>query len=94
MCTLISLYYCGDDILSCKTLGIWWSCLLEVAAAITNEADNVKRQWLLDALEMSCMSEYPSTVSISHVRQISALQWTFSANSLRPYWQLITNPIT
>ncbi|XP_039143794.1 protein RST1 isoform X3 [Dioscorea cayenensis subsp. rotundata] len=41
--------------------GIWWSCLLEVAAAITNEADNVKRQWLLDALEMSCMSEYPST---------------------------------
>lgn len=62
---------------------------MEVAAAITNEADNVKRQWLLDALEMSCMSEYPSTVSISHVRQ-----WTFSANSLRPYWQLITNLIT
>ncbi|KAJ0962529.1 hypothetical protein J5N97_027651 [Dioscorea zingiberensis] len=48
-------------ILDARSEGIQWSCLLEVAAAITSGAGSVQLQWLLDALEISCMSEYPST---------------------------------
>lgn len=49
-----------------------WSMLVEVSAALSVADDRVKRQWLLDALEISCVSEYPSTVSILFFRKNKA----------------------
>lgn len=37
--------------------------LLEVVATLQHSEGNVKRQWLVDAVEISCVSSYPSTVS-------------------------------
>lgn len=37
--------------------------LVEVAASLLTAEGRIKRQWLLDAFEISCISEYPSTVS-------------------------------
>ncbi|PKA49872.1 hypothetical protein AXF42_Ash004414 [Apostasia shenzhenica] len=41
--------------------GMWWSVLVEVVAALSMAEINTRRQWLLDALEISCITEYPST---------------------------------
>lgn len=38
-----------------------WSLLLEVAMALRHATFDVKRQWLLDTIETSCITKYPST---------------------------------
>jgi len=35
---------------------------MDVATAVSTAEGNTKLHWLLDALEISCISEYPSTV--------------------------------
>ncbi|XP_020534243.1 protein RST1 isoform X3 [Jatropha curcas] len=47
-------------ILNSKFHGIW-NVLLEVLAALQCAEGSVKRQWLVDAVEISCISSYPST---------------------------------
>ncbi|KAG6524249.1 hypothetical protein ZIOFF_014155 [Zingiber officinale] len=49
------------QILNGKTEGAWWNMLVEVAKALSVAEGRVKRQWLLDAFEICCVSEYPST---------------------------------
>jgi hypothetical protein len=44
--------------------GVWWSVLAEVVAAIYSTENNIKRQWLLDALDVACVADHPSTVII------------------------------
>lgn len=39
-----------------------WDVLVEVVAALQHAEGSVKRQWLVDAVEISCVSSYPSTV--------------------------------
>ncbi|KAJ1684988.1 hypothetical protein LUZ63_016378 [Rhynchospora breviuscula] len=46
-------------ILNAKSESSWWNVLLEVTTAISISDNMVKRQWLLDALEISCVAEYP-----------------------------------
>ncbi|URE08649.1 hypothetical protein MUK42_23257 [Musa troglodytarum] len=48
-------------VLNARTEGPWWSMLVEVAASLLTAEGRIKRQWLLDAFEISCISEYPST---------------------------------
>lgn len=38
---------------------------MDVAATVSTAEGNTKIHWLLDALDISCIAEYPSTVSIS-----------------------------
>ncbi|XP_077244249.1 ARM repeat superfamily protein isoform X2 [Tasmannia lanceolata] len=38
-----------------------WSVLIEVVAAVQHAEDGIKRQWVLDAVEISCITKYPST---------------------------------
>ncbi|XP_050223482.1 protein RST1 isoform X2 [Mercurialis annua] len=47
-------------ILNSKSDGIW-NVLVEVVAALQHAEGSVRRQWLLDAVEISCVSIYPST---------------------------------
>lgn len=47
--------------------GVWWSVLVEIAAAIHSAENCIKRQWLLDALEIGCVTAHPSTVIIQDV---------------------------
>ncbi|XP_058778644.1 protein RST1-like isoform X1 [Vicia villosa] len=47
-------------ILNSKSQGIW-DVLLEVAAVLYHAEIGFKRQWLIDALEISCVSSLPST---------------------------------
>ncbi|XP_015576178.1 protein RST1 isoform X1 [Ricinus communis] len=47
-------------ILNSKSHGIW-NVLVEVVAALQYAEGSIKRQWLLDAVEVSCVSSYPST---------------------------------
>ncbi|XP_065878265.1 protein RST1 isoform X2 [Euphorbia lathyris] len=47
-------------ILNSKSHGIW-NLLTEVVAALQHAEGSVKRQWLLDAVEISCESSFPST---------------------------------
>lgn len=42
-----------------------WDVLVEVVAALQLAEGNVKRQWLVDTVEISCVSVHPSTVGIS-----------------------------
>lgn len=42
-----------------------WDVLIEVAAALHHADGSVRRQWLIDAVEVSCVSIYPSTVCTS-----------------------------
>lgn len=44
-------------------IGIW-NVLVEVVAALQYAEGSVKRQWLVDAVEISCVSIYPSMVNI------------------------------
>ena len=39
-----------------------WEVLTEVAEALQHVEGSVRRQWLMDAVEISCVSTYPSTV--------------------------------
>lgn len=57
-------------ILNFKLEGIWWSILVELVATLTIVEVSIKRQWLLDALDISVVSENPST-AISFVGLIS-----------------------
>ncbi|KAL5864319.1 hypothetical protein ACOSQ3_001833 [Xanthoceras sorbifolium] len=47
-------------ILNFEPLGIW-DVLVEVVAALQQTDTSVKRQWVVDAVEISCVSCYPST---------------------------------
>ncbi|XP_059670118.1 protein RST1 [Cornus florida] len=47
-------------LLNNKSHGIW-DVLVEVVAALQHAEGSVKRQWLLDAVEISCVTKYPST---------------------------------
>ncbi|GLJ05985.1 hypothetical protein SUGI_0029950 [Cryptomeria japonica] len=38
-----------------------WRLLMEVAMALRHTTNDVKRKWLLDTIETSCVSKYPST---------------------------------
>ncbi|KAF8704854.1 hypothetical protein HU200_031092 [Digitaria exilis] len=49
-------------ILCPKADGVWWSVLVEIAAAINSAENSIRRQWLLDALEIGCVTAHPSTV--------------------------------
>lgn len=40
--------------------------LIEVVAALQHAEESVKRQWVVDAVEVSCISSYPSTVGTKH----------------------------
>ncbi|KAI5442301.1 hypothetical protein KIW84_011391 [Lathyrus oleraceus] len=57
---LIELGKMKSYILSSKSQGIW-DVLLEVAAVLYHAEIGFKRQWLIDALEISCVSSFPST---------------------------------
>ncbi|XP_021298973.1 protein RST1 isoform X2 [Herrania umbratica] len=48
-------------LLNSESLGTW-GVLLEVVATLQLAEGSVKRQWLVDAVEISCVSSYPSTV--------------------------------
>ncbi|KAM5552601.1 hypothetical protein ABKV19_025031, partial [Rosa sericea] len=47
-------------ILNIESDGIW-DVLVEVVAALQHAEGSIKRQWLIDAAEISCVSSYPST---------------------------------
>ncbi|XP_012483835.1 protein RST1 [Gossypium raimondii] len=47
-------------LLNSEPLGTW-GVLLEVVATLQHVEGSVKRQWLVDAIEISCVSSYPST---------------------------------
>lgn len=49
-----------------------WDVLCEVVAALQHAEISIKRQWLIDALEISCVSSFPSTVG--NLTLISLLQ--------------------
>ncbi|XP_043808563.1 protein RST1 isoform X3 [Manihot esculenta] len=59
--TLTELGRLKAYILNSRSYGIW-NVLVEVVAALQYAAEgSVKRQWLVDAVEISCVSSYPST---------------------------------
>ncbi|PNY07220.1 hypothetical protein L195_g003707, partial [Trifolium pratense] len=64
---LIELGKMKSNILNSKTEGDhsalhrFWDILLEVAAVLYHAEISFKRQWLIDALEISCVSSFPST---------------------------------
>ncbi|KAK8631468.1 hypothetical protein V6N13_028254 [Hibiscus sabdariffa] len=47
-------------LLNSEPLGTW-GVLIEVVATLQHAEGSVKRQWLIDAVEISCVSSYPST---------------------------------
>ncbi|KAF7819538.1 protein RST1 isoform X1 [Senna tora] len=47
-------------LLNSKSQGLW-DVLIEVVVALHQAEGSVKRQWLVDAAEISCVSRYPST---------------------------------
>ncbi|KAL5152789.1 Protein RST1 [Glycine soja] len=47
-------------ILNSKSQGLW-DILFEVVAALYHAEGSVKKQWLIDAVEISCVSSFPST---------------------------------
>lgn len=42
-----------------------WDVLIEIVAALHHAEGGIKRQWLIDAVEISCVSSHPSTVSLN-----------------------------
>ncbi|VAH57368.1 unnamed protein product [Triticum turgidum subsp. durum] len=48
-------------ILSTTADGVWWNVLVEVAAAVYSADNGIKKQWLLDALDIGCVTAHPST---------------------------------
>ncbi|RLM92306.1 protein RST1 [Panicum miliaceum] len=59
---IIRARLCATGCGSVNDLGVWWSVLVEIAAAINSVENSIKRQWLLDALEIGCVTAHPSTV--------------------------------
>ncbi|XP_057447420.1 protein RST1 isoform X2 [Lotus japonicus] len=57
---LIELGKMKSYLLNSKSQGLW-DVLFEVVAALHPAETTVKRQWLIDALEISCVSSFPST---------------------------------
>ncbi|XP_022750551.1 protein RST1 isoform X3 [Durio zibethinus] len=57
---LIELGKIKSYLLNSESLGTW-GVLLEVVATLQHSEGNVKRQWLVDAVEISCVSSYPTT---------------------------------
>uniref|UniRef100_A0A0E0MRW9 DUF3730 domain-containing protein n=1 Tax=Oryza rufipogon TaxID=4529 RepID=A0A0E0MRW9_ORYRU len=49
-------------ILSTRLDGVWWNVLVEVAGALYYADSRMKKQWLLDALDIGCVTAHPSTV--------------------------------
>uniref|UniRef100_A0A0D9UX89 DUF3730 domain-containing protein n=1 Tax=Leersia perrieri TaxID=77586 RepID=A0A0D9UX89_9ORYZ len=49
-------------ILSTRLDGVWWNVLVEVATAVYSADSRMKKQWLLDALDIGCVTAHPSTV--------------------------------
>ncbi|CAI0456219.1 unnamed protein product [Linum tenue] len=49
-----------SSLLNSKSDGVW-NVLIEVVAALQRADGSVKRQWLVDAVEISCVSTHPST---------------------------------
>ncbi|KAK4603584.1 hypothetical protein RGQ29_012198 [Quercus rubra] len=47
-------------ILNSESRGVW-DVLIEVVATLQHAEGSVRRQWAVDALEISCISSYPST---------------------------------
>ncbi|EOA23150.1 hypothetical protein CARUB_v10016560mg [Capsella rubella] len=47
-------------ILNCEQSDIW-DVLIEIVAALHHAEGGIKRQWLIDAVEISCVSSHPST---------------------------------
>lgn len=47
-----------------------WDVLIEVVAAMQHAEGIVKREWLVGAVEISCVSRYPSLVSPPHSKLI------------------------
>lgn len=43
-----------------------WHILFEVVAALYSAEGSIKRQWLIDAVEISCVSSFPSTVVVPY----------------------------
>lgn len=43
---------------------VWWNVLVEVAAAVYSADNGIKKQWLLDALDIGCVTAHPSTVNV------------------------------
>ncbi|XP_061373555.1 protein RST1 isoform X2 [Gastrolobium bilobum] len=56
---LIELGKMKSYILNSKSPGLW-DVFFEVVAALHHAEGSVKRQWLIDALEISCVSSFPS----------------------------------
>ncbi|KAL9292968.1 Protein RST1 [Arabidopsis thaliana] len=50
-------------ILNCEESDIW-DVLIEIVAALHHAEGGIKRQWLIDAVEISCVSSHPSTAII------------------------------
>ncbi|KAK7266047.1 hypothetical protein RIF29_18686 [Crotalaria pallida] len=57
---LVELGKMKSFILNSKSQGLW-DILVEVVAALHHAEGSVKRQWLMDAVEISCVSSFPST---------------------------------
>ncbi|KAE9585989.1 hypothetical protein Lalb_Chr24g0397171 [Lupinus albus] len=57
---LVELGKMKSYILNSKSQGLW-DVLVEVVAALHHAEGSVKRQWLMDAVEISCISTVPST---------------------------------
>uniref|UniRef100_A0A0E0BXQ1 DUF3730 domain-containing protein n=1 Tax=Oryza meridionalis TaxID=40149 RepID=A0A0E0BXQ1_9ORYZ len=49
-------------ILRTRLDGVWWNVLVEVAGALYYADSRMKKQWLLDALDIGCVTAHPSTV--------------------------------
>lgn len=48
-----------------------WDAHIEIVAALHHAEGGIKRQWLLDAVEISCVSSYPSNVRHISVKMSS-----------------------
>ncbi|KAK7271652.1 hypothetical protein RJT34_27730 [Clitoria ternatea] len=58
--SLIELGKMKSYILNSKSQGLW-NVLFEVVATLQHADGSIKRQWLIDAVEISCVSSFPST---------------------------------
>ncbi|XP_020572456.1 protein RST1 isoform X2 [Phalaenopsis equestris] len=57
-------------ILNFRLEGMWWTLLVELVAALFIAEASIKRQWLLDALDVSCVTANPLT-AISFIGLLS-----------------------
>ncbi|KAL1356400.1 hypothetical protein HN51_008419 [Arachis hypogaea] len=57
---LVELGKMKSYVLNSKIQG-FWDVLVEIAAALQHADRSIKRQWLIDTVEISCISSFPST---------------------------------